>query len=275
MTTFQAIVYAIVHGFSEFLPIGAQAHQRLLADALGWGEPPAAFQGALALGALLSVLLYFIHDWASIVSSFLQVLIFRKRPMTLDERLVFFLFISSLPAVGAWYYLKDSAPVAWTEPRWIVAGLIAFAAPLWITDRLSRRNKGMFDWNWADAAWVGIGQALMFVPGCGRTTGGLAAIGARNYHRDAGAKYVFLAAGPALAAAAFSHLRLASASGGIRAELGWMTFVVTVVVTCLAGLLAIGGLLKHVQRKGLGQYAAYRLVVGAAAAAWLWYRART
>src|SRR4051794_37293269 len=110
MTTFQAIVYGIIHGFTEFLPISARAHQILIPYILSWPEPTGVFGGALALGAFLAVLIYFRHDWASIISSFIQVIIFRKRPMTLDERLPLFIFVSSIPTGAAWYYFHETLP---------------------------------------------------------------------------------------------------------------------------------------------------------------------
>jgi undecaprenyl-diphosphatase len=270
MTTFQAIVYSIVHGFSEFLPVSSHAHHVLVAYALGWNEPSGAFLGALSLGALLALTLYFRHDWASIFSSFIQVLVFRKRPMTLDERLTFFLFLSSLPSAGLWYYLRESGRGFSSDPAWMAAGLAAFALPLWLSDRLNRRNKGMFDWNGLDALLVGLGQALLFVPGCDRITGTVSAASSRNYGRDAIAKYVYFASGPLLAASAVLHLRGYDGSAG--GELSWATFSLTVIVTCLAGLLSIGGFMKHVQRKGFAQYATYRILLATAAAVFIWYR---
>src|SRR4051794_11037055 len=82
MTTFQAIVYATLHGISEFLPISSKAHHILIPYLIGWQPPPEQFFGTLAIGSSLALLIYFRHDWASMISCFLQVLIYRKRPMT-------------------------------------------------------------------------------------------------------------------------------------------------------------------------------------------------
>src|SRR4051812_7555339 len=115
MTTFQAILYAIIHGFSDFLPVSATAHHKLVAYLVGWPEPAGPMIGALSLGSLLALLVYFRHDWASMISCFLQVILFRKKPMTLDERLPLFLTLSTLPAVAGWYYFGDSVEqMAWT-----------------------------------------------------------------------------------------------------------------------------------------------------------------
>src|SRR6188768_4265884 len=107
MTLFQAVVHSVLHGFAEFLPISVSAHHSLLAYVLGWPAPAGAAMGAMGLGASLALLVHFRHDWASMISSFLTVLIYRKKPMTLDERLPIFILVATLPVLGAWYYLQE------------------------------------------------------------------------------------------------------------------------------------------------------------------------
>ncbi|MGZ3697932.1 MAG: undecaprenyl-diphosphate phosphatase, partial [Bdellovibrionota bacterium] len=87
MSTFQAIVYGIIHGFTEFLPVSSSAHQSLVPFLLGWQAPNGPLFGAFAIGTFAALMVYFRHDWASMISCFIQVILFRKRPMTLDERL--------------------------------------------------------------------------------------------------------------------------------------------------------------------------------------------
>src|SRR5580704_14566314 len=118
MTTFQATVYAIFHGFTQILPVSENAHRILLAYLLDWPEPAGAFKGALSLGSLLAILIYFIHDWASMISCSLQCILFRKKPMTIDERMPIFILIAALPSVGAWFYVHETiSEFEWT-PLW-------------------------------------------------------------------------------------------------------------------------------------------------------------
>jgi hypothetical protein len=53
----------------------------------GWAPPPTVFIGAMSFAAFLAVFFYFIHDWASLISNFIQLIIYRRKPMTLDEKL--------------------------------------------------------------------------------------------------------------------------------------------------------------------------------------------
>lgn len=274
MTTFQAVVYGIIQGFAEFLPISAPAHHTLVPYLTGWPQPSGPFAGVLALGALAAVLIYFRHDWASIISCFLQVILFRKRPMTLDEHLPIFLALSSLPPFLVWYFFRESIGSFFDDPIWVVATLLAFGIPLWLADSSNRRNKGMFDWNWFDSLFVGFAQTLMFIPGCGRMTGALLGGLSRNYNRPSAAKYGFFAAAPILAGSAFLNLKgLDFKAASPMPDLSWFTLSVAGVVTLLSGLLAIGGLMKQVQSKGFGGYILYRCVFAGGVAVALWFRA--
>jgi undecaprenyl-diphosphatase len=152
MTTFQAIVYGILHGFTEFLPVGEAAHRILLGFFTGWSEPSSAFLGALSAGSALALLVYFIHDWLSMTSCFLQVLIYRKKPMTPDERMPIFLALAVLPVGAAWYYLHEMIASQLDSSPLVVAAMLAgFGLILWFSDSMSRRNKNMYDWNALDS----------------------------------------------------------------------------------------------------------------------------
>jgi undecaprenyl-diphosphatase len=274
MTTFQAIVYGALHGFTEFLPISAAAHRILLAYVTGWNEPSGAFLGALSVGSALAIIAYFIHDWLSMISSFLQIVIYRKKPMTLDERMPLFLLLATLPIALVWHYFHDAiASRLDSSPLMVAAALAGFGILLWAADHLSRRNKNMYDWNVLDSIIVGVLEIAALIPGCGRSaatmTGGLF----RNFTREAAAKFSFFCAAPVLVASAYSHLQ-GVAFGGSEPmpELSWLSFYVAMIVALLSSLLAIGAFMKHVQRGGMAQYAIWRLLVACGIGVLYWLR---
>ena len=121
MVLFQALVVAFFFGVTAFLPVAPEAHPLLLAYATGWGEPSPDLLAALALGAFLALLFSFRHDWASIVSSCLRMLFFRKRPRTLDEYMPLFLIVSSIPYAVARVYLTPEFLGPWiSDIRWVL-----------------------------------------------------------------------------------------------------------------------------------------------------------
>lgn len=275
MSTIQAIVYAVMRGFTEFLPVSWDAHQVLLPFINHWPEASGALEGALSLGVLLSVLIYFRHDWASQISCFLQVIIFRRKPMTLDERMPLFLFIATFPVLVAGGYLKDQfIRLDWT-PTLVVACLAAFGVLMSFADSFSRRTKGMSDWNWFDAGVVGILQLFTVIVGFGSLTATFVGGMLKNYNREAAAKFSFFTLAPILTVQVIKEFhQIDFHVAQPMPEMSWMTFYIAIVVSMLTGLLAIGGFLKHVQRNTVFQYAVYRWVVTAGVLALYFYRSR-
>jgi len=273
MTTFQALVYAIIQGLSEFLPISSKAHLILFPYLIGWQAPSGALMAALTFGSFLALLIYFRHDWASMISCFLQVIIFRKRPMTLDERMPLFLGITSLPVALAAYYFKDRI----TEMEWspvFVAGILALSGiPLYFADSINRKLKGMFDWNWLSALIIGLTQASALFPGWDSISAILLGAFFLDFKREPAAKYAYFSLTPLIFAKWLSTMKEVDFhSSSPSTDLSWLSFGVTLVVTLFVGLLTIGGFLKHMQHKGVGQTVAYRWVLAIVVFIFVWVR---
>jgi undecaprenyl-diphosphatase len=275
MTTFEGIVYGILHGLAEFLPVGAQAHRILVAHFFGLTEPSGVALGALSAGAALAVLLAFRHDWASMLSSLLQIILYRKYPMTKDERMPIFLLITTLPVAAAWHYLSEHVSPGLSTPTGAALGIFAGGLLLLAADRLSRKTKNTYDMNGLDALIAAAGQLLFLIPGLGWSTGIVALFMLRNYRPEAAAKYAYYAALPLLLTSAATRLRGVDFHAPAAADgTTWFTLIIMGVVTAFFGTLTINGFMRQVQKKGLGVYITYRLVVGLALSGWTLIRSR-
>ncbi|MGE0615885.1 MAG: undecaprenyl-diphosphate phosphatase [Bacteriovoracia bacterium] len=273
MTTFQAIVYAAVYGFSLFIPVGETAHMWAISTLLEWPTVQDGLMGPLSLGACLAVLIYFRHDWASIVSSCLRVTLLWKKPMTLDERMPLFLLLANLPMIVLLLTIRQMqielpSPENWS-PFWVAGSLALLCVPVWLADRLNRRTKNMLSWNWVDALVVGFAQCVSLLPGGGRQIGAFAGGLFRNYSRESCAKFTFLTFGPVLLVQTLLELRSTSVSG-----ISTLTFSMAVAVSFLCGLMAIGSLMKQIQNKGLAGALFYRCLFAAVILGWFWMKNR-
>jgi undecaprenyl-diphosphatase len=207
------------------------------------------------------------------ISCFLQVIIFRKRPMTLDERLPIFMTISSLPILLASYYFHDRINDFQWSPLAVAGVFAAFGLPLAFADQVGRKIKGMFDWNWLDTALIGISQALAVVPGCDPLSGALLGAFLLNYRREPAAKYAYFISAPLLLSQMMTYLKEVNFhTSAPSSDLNWLSFGVALIVSFFVGLLAIGGFMKHVQQKGLGQYIAYRWLLATGVFITYWFK---
>lgn len=59
MNILQAIVYGVVQGITEFLPVSSTAHLMLIPWLFGWKNPGDTFDVALHFGTALAVIAYF------------------------------------------------------------------------------------------------------------------------------------------------------------------------------------------------------------------------
>ncbi|MBL7716437.1 MAG: hypothetical protein JNL01_13305 [Bdellovibrionales bacterium] len=255
MPLFETLVYSLVVALGEIFPVSANAHVELVSKILGWNTPSTAFLGVSTLGTALGILIALRHDWASIFSALIQVILFRKKPMTFDERLPFFLLITTGPVILGHVYLQEMASGFFKDPLWLFAGLVLGAVLMGLTEIYNRKLRGMFDWNAGDSFLIGISQLAELIPGLGRTTGVLFAGMARNYHRNVVVKFQFYAATPVLIYFGITQLR---GQHAIR-ELGRVSFYFSLFFTTAIAALATSSFVKNSEYKKLNSAVIYRI----------------
>ncbi len=104
----------------------------------------------------------------------------------------------------------------------------------------------------------------------------LAASFFRNYKREAAAKYSLLLMFPLLIASAAWNLHsvsfhLAAAPG---VGLSWLSVITGFIVVFFSSLLAIGALMKQMQRGSVRGYVFYRFLLAFGAAGYFWFKTR-
>ena len=106
MDLIEAILYGIVQGFTEWLPISSTAHLRLLPVVLGRPDPGAAFTAVIQLGTVLAVLIYFRQDLARAITAWFKSLRGEGKD-TPEAKLAWGAFYGTLPILVIGYALKD------------------------------------------------------------------------------------------------------------------------------------------------------------------------
>ncbi|GMV11474.1 MAG TPA: undecaprenyl-diphosphatase UppP [Gemmatimonadaceae bacterium] len=257
MTVLQALVLGILQGLAEFLPISSSAHLALAPWAFGWNDPGLAFDVALHLGTLATVLWYFRKEWGALLRSGVDIA-GKRRVETPEEWRVVFLIIGTIPGAIAGLLLEDAAETAFRAPALMATTLMIMGILLWAADRFMPQGRSIAELTWRDALLVGVAQACALVPGFSRS--GSTITGARllGIDRTSAAVFSFLLSMPITAAAAI--LKVPDA---VREGIS-LPLVVGVVSAALSSWLAIAVLLKYVSRNSYGIFAVYRLALGVA-----------
>ena len=268
VTLVESLLLAVIHGFSRFVPVNGEAHEAILNRFLGFPSASPEWIATFALGALLALLLYFIHDWASIFSSFIQVVLYRKRPMTLDERLPFFLLLCmGIPFAVLFSLLRrlhlDSLLGLQLEIQaWLPWSLAGGTLMLFLASRWSKRTQGLFNLGMLDSVLFGAGQALSWIPGMGGTLGMLGVSQLRNYHLEAATKLACLMSLPFVVFEAWGSRDLVL-WGQVEPIPGtsWFQWGLALLASLLAGLFALKTLNEQIRQAGFGKLLAYRIFV--------------
>lgn len=253
----QGVVYGLVQGLTEFLPISSSGHLVLLPWAFGWSDPGLAFDVALHLGTLLAVLWYYAGDWWRLTVAALRELP-RGLAVTDPEALLFWkVAAGSLPAVVAALALEDLADTAFRDPLLIATTLAGFGLLLGWSDRAPESGHGDAAIGWKEAMTIGAAQALAIVPGVSRSGVTITAARFLEIDRATAARFSFLLSTPIIAGAA------ALKADEFIAVLGDPGALVAIAAATISGFAAIAGLLRFVRTRSYAPFVIYRLIVAA------------
>jgi undecaprenyl-diphosphatase len=255
VTPLHAIVLGIVQGLTEFLPVSSSGHLLLVPVLLGWPDQGLAFDAAIHLGTSLALLCWFGRDLARLAADILA----RRGPAT---RLGLAIVVGSIPAglVGLLYEHRIEA--AFRSAQVVAWSMIVWGLVLWWADRRAARAtvadlRGVGVWR---GVAVGGAQVLALVPGTSRSGITMTAGLFTGLDRPTAARFAFLLGLPLTAAAGLLHtvklLRVGLAAGE-SALLG-----IGLLTSFLAGVVAVGFLLRFLQRRSLAVFVIYRLALG-------------
>ena len=82
MTIIIAIIYGIVQGIAEFLPISSSTHLAILPKLLNINDPGQFFDLSMHLGTGISILVYFHRDIFLILKDFIYFLTLQKEKLS-------------------------------------------------------------------------------------------------------------------------------------------------------------------------------------------------
>ena len=264
-TILQALVMGIVQGLTEFLPVSSSGHLIVVPFLFGWTDPfinSIAFSVMLHIGTLGALLVYFRADWLRLVPAGLAAIRDRSFRGDPDRRLAWLLVVATIPAAIAGFLLNDIIVTTFREPGMVAVTLVIGAVILWLADRWGARTKGVEDVSFPLATGIGAAQALALVPGISRSGISISAARLAGLDREAAARFSFLMATPIIIGAAVFEIRkLLTGEAGVAIQLG--PLLIGMAASFIAGVLAIGALLRYLRTRSLTVFVVYRLVVAA------------
>jgi len=261
----KAVLFGIVEGITEWLPISSTGHLILLNEfvTLNMSEEfGSMFDVVIQLGAILAVIVLFFHK--------LNPFALRK---TAEEKAktwkLWFRVVAAIIPSGVVGVLFDD----WMDAHLHNAVIVSIALILYGVAFIlvERHNQGKYSKAIADvhnidyktALMIGLFQCLSLVPGTSRSGSTILGAILVGVGRSAGAEFSFFMAIPTmLGASAIKLLKfMLSGVSATGTEIGVM--IVGCIVSFLVSLLVIKGLMEYVRRHSFSAFGVYRIILGA------------
>jgi undecaprenyl-diphosphatase len=268
MSILHAIIFGLIQGLTEFIPISSTAHLTIAGHLLGdikSDQEWTAFIAVIQLGTLLAVILYFLGDIIAIIRGFItaNLGILKKRPITQADKqnawLGWLVIIGTLPVAVLGLALKRIIEGPFTKDLRVIAfGVLCVAILLIIAEIVGKQQRDLKTIKASDAITVGVAQVFALIPGFSRSgstiCGGLFA----GMEREAAARFSFLLSIPAIGASGLLELPKALQS----VNTGWTSLIVATIVSGVVGYLSIAFLLSYLKKHTTYLFVGYRIALG-------------
>lgn len=260
----KAVLFGIVEGITEWLPVSSTGHLILLNEfvTLNMSEEfNSMFDVVIQLGAILAVIVLFFHKLNP----------FSPSKTGLEKKQTWSLWFKVCAAIipsGVLGVLFDDWMDANLHNGIVVSiALIVYGIAFILVER---RNQGKYsraisdvhDIGYKTAILIGIFQCLSLVPGTSRSGSTILGAILIGVGRSAGAEFSFFMAIPTmLGASAIKGLKfILSGVQATGTEIG--VLVVGSIVSFIVSLLVIKGLMEYVRKHSFSAFGVYRIVLG-------------
>ena len=278
----KAILYGIVEGITEWLPVSSTGHLilvedvlsfRFSADAVFMDEFWEMFQVVIQLGAILAVVVLF---WGRLWP-------FSKAKDTAARRGTLKLWgkvlVASVPAAFAGLVLDKILEIVsgkdidgWMYHSAVVAvALIVYGVAFILIERKNGKRtprvSSIEDISYPTALCIGAFQVLSLVPGTSRSGSTILGSMLLGLSRTSAAEFSFFMAIPVMVGASgikvLGFLKYVWESAVSVPAMAWITLAIGCLVSFIVSLLAIRFLMDFVKRHTFSAFGVYRIALGA------------
>ena len=261
----KAVLFGIVEGITEWLPVSSTGHLILLNEFVNLNvsqEFQSMFDVVIQLGAILAVCALF----------FRKLNPFDRGKDTAQKKQtwrLWFLVIASIIPSGVVGVLFDDWMDEHLHNAVVVSiALIVYGVAFILVERRnqSRQPKvsDVHDIGLTTALLIGLSQCLSLVPGTSRSGSTILGGILVGVSRAAAAEFSFFMAIPTMLGASAIKLLKFFLSGAAFTSMDLLILLVGCTVSYIVSLLVIKGLMAYVRRHSFSAFGVYRIILGIA-----------
>lgn len=259
----KAIVYGIVEGITEWLPVSSTGHLILLEQILPLNASEAfmeMFDVVIQLGAILAVIVLFFHK--------LNPFSPKKNPIEKRQTwdLWFKVVAAVIPSAVLGLLLDDWMDAHLYNYVVVAIMLILYGVAFILVEKKNQHRKPAIrsteEITYKTALLVGCFQMLALIPGTSRS--GATILGAifLGLSRTVGSEFSFFLAIPTMLGASGLKAVKFLLDGGSMSGNEWVCLIVASLVAFVVSLLVIRSLMDYVKRHSFAIFGLYRIVLG-------------
>ena len=260
----KAILFGIVEGITEWLPISSTGHLILLDEFVRLkvsAEFYEMFQVVIQLGAIGAVLLLFFHKLNPFSSKKGEIQ--RKQTWNLWAKVV----VAVIPSAVLGLLFDD-----WMDAHlyryWVVAiALIVYGVAFILVERqnkrLQPRVEDVHEIDYRTALLIGAFQCLSLIPGTSRSGSTILGGILLRVSRPAAAELSYFLAIPTLLGASGLKFVKYLMEGMVPTGTEIAVLIVGCLVSFLVSVLVIKALMEYVRKRSFSAFGVYRIILGA------------
>ena len=259
MEYLECILYGLIQGITEFIPVSSTAHLKIISLLLGIDDPGASLSAIIQFGSVLALVWYFRNDIFKFRSKFSK----KSFENFLQKKLLKSILIGTIPIVLLGGSIKIFFPYFFESifRSNLSISLLSFLMTIfmYIADSSKKGSTNLKNHKFSDSFLIGLSQAFAIFPGVSRSGVTISTALTSGWERGDAAKYSFLLGIPAISLAAFVEF---ISSFNEFNSFSFTPLVVGLITTFVSSLFAIDILLKYFSSNGLKLFIFYRVVFG-------------
>ena len=260
----KAILFGIVEGITEWLPVSSTGHMILLDELVKLKVSPEfyeMFQVVIQLGAILAVILLFFKK----LNPFSPKKDGEQKKQTWQLWLK--VIVAVLPSAVLGVLLDDWMDAHLYNYVVVAITLILYGvAFLFMEKKNTAREmkvKDVHDIDYRTALLIGAFQCLSLIPGTSRSGSTILGAIILGVARPAGAEFSFFLAIPTMLGASALKLLKFMLSGVSATAMELVVLAVGCMVSFIVSVLVIKALMEYVRKRSFAAFGVYRIILGA------------
>jgi len=255
---FKFILYGLIQGLTEFIPVSSSAHLKIISLFFGIDDPGISLSAIIQLGSVFALAWYFKENIFKLKNQ-----LSKKNFYLINKKLIWSILIATIPiilfggSVKLFFinffdkFFRSNLSIA------LVSFLMAFF--MFLADRSKKGSINLKNHNYSDIFWVGLSQAFAIFPGVSRSGVTISSALLTGWERGDAVKFSFLLGIPAISFAGIYEL---ISSFNKLSSLSFYPLIVGLITSFLSSLFAIYFLVNYFSSNGLKIFILYRVVFG-------------